>query len=118
MLIVRVTRSVAIGDVSIATVPVCLAGEDSVSPHLVGKGNENGAKNHTNVDGRPGCKETLTFFGHHRQAQASVHYTASPIKRLDLLPDKPRSISIASCRYQPPCRTYPQRMTLKSQELL
>src|SRR6266851_5447888 len=113
MLIVGVTRSVAIGDVSIAVVPVCLAGKDSIGPQLICTGNENGAKNHANIDRRPACKETLTFFGHQRQARAYLHYihlpsigwTSSPTPTIDFN----RELPIQAC---------PQNVSTKNDTLV
>src|SRR6266436_4672809 len=113
MLIVRVTRSVAIGEVSIAVIPVGLAGKDRVGPDLVRIGNEDGRKNHTNIDRRPACKETLTFFGHQRQARAYLHYihlpsigwTSSPTPTIDFN----RELPIQAC---------PQNVSTKNDTLV
>src|SRR5712691_2570097 len=99
MLIVRVTRSVAIGDVSIGVVPVGLAGKDSFGPKLVRTGNKNSDKNDTYIDRWPACKENFTLFGYHRQTQSSFHHTPSHlIKRLPVLHGRP-TIEPRGCRH-------------------
>src|SRR5260370_1878241 len=72
MLIVGITRSLAIGEVSISAISVGRAREYGLSSDLVPEGNASSRQNNTCIDRRPGDKQAC---GHHWRTRKAFHHS-------------------------------------------